>query len=77
MQAEYLWDPESVTEDEELPLLRTEKLLLNMGPQHPATHGVLQVILELEGSVSLYGSCTSGGAMNSNLSFWHVVMSSP
>ncbi|MDH5526945.1 MAG: NADH dehydrogenase (quinone) subunit D [Nitrospirota bacterium] len=49
MQAEYLWDPESVTEDEELPLLRTEKLLLNMGPQHPATHGVLQVILELEG----------------------------
>jgi len=49
VQAEYLWDPESVTEDEELPLLRTEKLLLNMGPQHPATHGVLQVILELEG----------------------------
>ncbi len=46
---EYLWDPESVTEDEELPLLRTEKLMLNMGPQHPATHGVLQVILELEG----------------------------
>jgi NADH dehydrogenase I D subunit len=46
---EYLWDPESVTEDEELPLLRTESLLLNMGPQHPATHGVLQVILELEG----------------------------
>jgi len=50
MQAtEYLWDPESVTEDEALPLLRTEKLMLNMGPQHPATHGVLQVILELEG----------------------------
>ena len=46
---EYLWDPESVTEDEALPLLRTEKLMLNMGPQHPATHGVLQVILELEG----------------------------
>jgi len=45
----YLWDPESVTEDDELPLLRTEKLMLNMGPQHPATHGVLQVILELEG----------------------------
>ncbi|MDH4228667.1 MAG: NADH-quinone oxidoreductase subunit D [Nitrospirota bacterium] len=47
--AEYLWDPEGVTEDGELPLLRTEKLMLNMGPQHPATHGVLQVILELEG----------------------------
>ena len=32
-----------------LPLLRTEKLMLNMGPQHPSTHGVLKVILELEG----------------------------
>jgi NADH dehydrogenase I D subunit len=32
-----------------LPLLKTEELLLNMGPQHPATHGVLKVILTLEG----------------------------
>ncbi len=32
-----------------LPTLRTEELLLNMGPQHPSTHGVLKVILELEG----------------------------
>jgi NADH-quinone oxidoreductase subunit D/NADH-quinone oxidoreductase subunit C/D len=32
-----------------LPLLRTEKLMLNMGPQHPSTHGVLKVILDLEG----------------------------
>ena len=34
---------------ETLPTLRTEELLLNMGPQHPSTHGVLKVILELEG----------------------------
>ena len=27
----------------------TELYCLNMGPQHPSTHGVLKVILELEG----------------------------
>ncbi len=31
------------------PVRRQEELLLNMGPQHPATHGVLRIVLELEG----------------------------
>jgi hypothetical protein len=44
----YKVDPEH-PESETLPTLRTEELLLNMGPQHPSTHGVLKVILELEG----------------------------
>ena len=31
------------------PIRRREELLLNMGPQHPATHGVLRVVFELDG----------------------------
>ena len=31
--------------------LMGEKMVLNMGPSHPATHGVLRLILELDGEV--------------------------
>ena len=27
----------------------TDELVLNMGPQHPSTHGVLRVVLRLDG----------------------------
>ncbi len=35
-------------ETDEVP---TERMVLNMGPSHPATHGVLRIVLELDGEV--------------------------
>lgn len=31
--------------------IKTDRLVLNMGPQHPATHGTLRNVLELDGEV--------------------------
>src|SRR5207344_2726373 len=31
--------------------MQGEKMVLNMGPSHPATHGVLRIILELDGEI--------------------------
>jgi NADH-quinone oxidoreductase subunit D len=39
------------TASDELPDIQGEKMVLNMGPSHPATHGVLRLILELDGEV--------------------------
>ena len=32
---------------------RTETMLLNVGPSHPSTHGVLRVLVELDGELIL------------------------
>ena len=31
--------------------IHSEKMVLNMGPSHPATHGVLRIVLELDGEI--------------------------
>jgi NADH-quinone oxidoreductase subunit D len=42
------------------PFLDATELILNMGPQHPSTHGVLRVILKLDGEKVLNAECVIG-----------------
>jgi NADH-quinone oxidoreductase subunit D len=36
---------------EELQDIQGERMILNMGPSHPSTHGVLRIVLELDGEI--------------------------
>src|SRR5579863_4306049 len=47
-------------ETPEKPFLDSNELVINMGPQHPATHGVLRVILRLDGEKVLGLECVIG-----------------
>ena len=38
----------------------TDELVLNMGPQHPSTHGVLRVVLRLDGERVVKADCVIG-----------------
>ena len=40
--------------------LDANEIVINMGPQHPATHGVLRVILKLDGEKVLGSECVIG-----------------
>ena len=57
-------DPRSLSPlDLETPdqtFLDANELVINMGPQHPATHGVLRVILRLDGEKVLGLECVIG-----------------
>ena len=43
-----------------MPEIRTESMTINMGPQHPSTHGVLRLVLELDGETVVSASATIG-----------------
>ena len=43
-----------------MPAIRTETMTVNMGPQHPSTHGVLRLVLELDGETVLSATPTIG-----------------
>jgi NADH-quinone oxidoreductase subunit D len=45
---------------ETTPELRTETMTVNMGPQHPSTHGVLRIVLELSGETVVNADTTIG-----------------
>jgi NADH-quinone oxidoreductase subunit D len=57
-------DPNAITPvqaaPEEKTFLDASELVINMGPQHPATHGVLRVILKLDGEKVLGLECVIG-----------------
>ncbi|RJK93407.1 NADH-quinone oxidoreductase subunit D [Vallicoccus soli] len=40
--------------------VESERLVVNMGPQHPSTHGVLRLILEIEGETVTEARCGIG-----------------
>src|ERR1700753_1733537 len=55
--------------------LKDERLVLNMGPQHPSTHGVLRMVVELEGETvtdmrTIIGYLHTGIEKNTEFRTW-------
>src|SRR6202163_4274722 len=43
-----------------MPDVRSETMTVNMGPQHPSTHGVLRLVLQLDGEIVRSAAPTIG-----------------
>jgi NADH-quinone oxidoreductase subunit D len=62
-----------------MPELRTETMTVNMGPQHPSTHGVFRLVLELDGEVivsakSIIGYLHTGIEKTCEVKKWQQVV---
>src|SRR5580765_7791303 len=49
-----------------MPELRSETMTVNMGPQHPSTHGVLRLVLQLSGE-TVVGADTTVGFLHTGI----------
>ena len=59
--AEYSYNVATDTEEREITLdVRTQDMEINMGPQHPSTHGVLRVLLKADGEIITSARCYVG-----------------
>ena len=50
-----------------MPELRSETMTVNMGPQHPSTHGVLRLVLELDGETVVVSADTTIGYLHTGI----------
>lgn len=51
-----LQDQQHFPEPEHIEEIKSQEMLLNMGPQHPSTHGVLRLVLRMQGETII--GCT-------------------
>src|SRR5437773_10423524 len=59
--------------------VREETMIINMGPQHPSTHGVLRLVLELDGEYvvscrPVLGYLHTGLAKNTEYRTWQQAL---
>ncbi len=52
--------PSELETTAEATFLDSNEIILNMGPQHPSTHGVLRVVLKLDGEKIMGADCVIG-----------------